>query len=76
MLKASIVAATIQIKNYFTSAVYSILIQLVPCFTAAEEAPNSVSATVFTASICNVTFIDICGTTKYFIIKIAQNLYT
>ena len=47
-----------------TTAVQSIFIQLISCVTAADEAPNSVSTTVFTASISSATFIDVCGTRK------------
>ena len=48
-----------------TTAVQSISIQLVPCVTAADEAPNGVSTTVFAASICSVAFTDAYGTTRY-----------
>ena len=44
-----------------TIAIQSIFIQLVSCVTAAVETPNGVSTIVFTASICNVTFIDVYG---------------
>ena len=44
-----------------TTAVQSIYIQLVSGVTAALEAPNSVSTTMFTASVHNVAFIDIYG---------------
>ena len=43
-----------------TTAVQSIFIQLISCVTAADEAPNSVSTTLFTAAICSVAFIDVC----------------
>ena len=59
------VAATIQIKNSFTTAVQSISIQLVPCVTATDEAPNSVSTIVFTASVCIATFVNVCGATRH-----------
>ena len=42
-----------------TTAVQSISIQLVPCVTATDEASNGVIATVLTATICNVAFIDV-----------------
>ena len=50
----------LQIFQALTTAVHSISVQLVPCDTAADEAPNGVSTSVFTASICNVAFIAIC----------------
>ena len=48
-----------------TMAVQFILIQLVPYVTAADEASNSVSTTVFTASICSVAFIDVYEIRKH-----------
>ena len=51
-------------ERTLTTAVQSIFIQLVPSVTAALEATNSVSTTVFTVAICNVAFIDVYGTTK------------
>ena len=37
---------------------------MVPCVTAAAEAPNGVGTTVFTAFFSSVAFIDVYGTTK------------
>ena len=48
-------------ERTLTTAVQSIFIQLVPGITGALEATNSVSTIVFTASICNVAFIDVYG---------------
>ena len=45
-----------------TCAVQSSFIQLVPCVTAADEAPNGVSTTMFTATICGIAFIDVFRT--------------
>ena len=52
-------------KQTLTTAVQSILIHLVPCVTAADEAPNGVITIVFTASISSVAFIDVCGALKF-----------
>ena len=52
------------VSTTLTTAAHSISIQQVPCVTAADEAPNGVSTTVFTASICSVAFIDVCENNK------------
>ena len=48
-----------------TTAVQSIFINLVSSVTAALEAPNSVITTMFTASICSGTFIDVYRATTH-----------
>ena len=53
------------ISTTLITAVQSICIQLVPCVTAADEASNGVSTTVFTATILNVAFIDVYVTTGH-----------
>ena len=52
-------------EGTLTTAVQSISTQLVPGITAADKATNCVSTTVFTATMCNVAFIDVYGTTKH-----------